>query len=257
MQTLVGGHLAFEVVLSGADVGVAHEFLDIVELVASFFEPMGEGGAQGVGGGAFGDACRLDGGGDGPLDATRVQVMPLDGESAGVHGEVTGGEDVLPSPGGICSRVFASQSEGHGDRDIGVSVVEAAHPLEVSVEALEKLLVVGQEGHPVAVGLGVVDGDERILKVQVLDAQAQGFEEAQAAAVEEASDEVRCAVQLGEDAQAFVMAEVGLDVGAFLSAEGVQITEGDCQGLPGRGTKGRRRPSSEWRQRPAHVRRDG
>jgi len=216
-------------VLGGADVGVAHKFLDIVELVAGFFQAMGEGGAEGVGGGAFGDACGLDGGGDGPLDAAGVQVMPLDGESAGVHGEVTGGEDVLPSPGGICSRVFAGQSGGHGDRDVGVSLVEAAHLVEVSVEASEKLLVVGQEGHPVAIRLGVVDGDERILKVEVLDAQAQGFEEAQATAVEETGDEIGCAVQLGEDTQAFVMAEVGLDVGAFPGAEGMQITEGDAE----------------------------
>ena len=223
MQTLVGGHLAFEVVLSGADVGVAHEFLDIVELVAGFFEPVGEGGAQGVAGGAPGDAGGTDGGGDGLLNAARVQVMPLDRVSAGVYRQIARGEHILPFPGFICRGVFAGQSGGHGDRDMGVSVVDAAYLCEVSAETLEELLLVGQEGHPVAVGLGVVDGDERILKVEVLDAQAQGFEQPQATTVEKASDEVRRAVEFGEDAQAFVMAEVGLDVGAFLSAEGVQI----------------------------------
>lgn len=206
-----------------------HEFLDIVELVTGLFEPVGEGGTQGVGSSAFGDAGDLDGGGDGLLNTAGVKVVSLDDKGAGVYGEVTGGEEVLPFPRGICSRVFAGQSGGHGDWDIGGSLVEAAHLVEVRVEALEELLVVGQEGHAVAVGLGVVDGDERVLEVEVLDTQAQGFEQPQTAAVEEAGDEVRRAVQLGEDAQAFVMAEVGLDIGAFLSAQGVQIAERDAE----------------------------
>jgi hypothetical protein len=40
-------------VLGGADVGVAHEFLDIVELVTRFFQPVVEGGAEGVAGGSL------------------------------------------------------------------------------------------------------------------------------------------------------------------------------------------------------------
>ncbi len=152
--------MAFEVVLGGAGVGVDHEFLNIVQLAARFFQAMGEGGAQGVAGGARGDASGMDGGGDGPLNAAGVQVMPLDGVGAGVYREVTRGEHILPFPGFVCRGVFAGQGRWHGDRDIGVSIVEAAHPLEVSAQALEELFVVGQEGHPLAVGLGVVDGDE-------------------------------------------------------------------------------------------------
>ncbi len=215
--------------MRGADVGVVHELLDIVELAASLFEPMGEGGAQGVGGGAFGDASGTDSGGDGLLNAAGVEVVPLDDKGTGVDGEVTGGEEVLPFPGGICSGVFAGQSGGQGDRDIGVSLIEAAHLVEVGTEALEELLVVGQEVHAVTVGLGVAYGDEVILKVKVLDAQAEGFQEAEAATVEEAGDEVRRAVKLGEDAQAFVMAEVRLDVGAFLGAESAQIAGRDAR----------------------------
>lgn len=89
-----------------------------------------------------------------------------------------------------------------------MSLVEAAHPLKVSAQALEEPLIVGQEGHAVAVGFGIVDGDEEVLKVEVLDAQAQGFEQPQAASVEEAGDEIGCAVQVGEDAQAFLVTEV-------------------------------------------------
>ena len=63
-QALVGRWLAFKIVLSGADVSVSHELLDIVDLVTGLFEPKGEGGAQGMGRGAFGDAGSMDGGGD-------------------------------------------------------------------------------------------------------------------------------------------------------------------------------------------------
>ena len=136
------------------------------------------------------------------------------------------------SAGFVCRGVFAGQSGGHGDRGIGVSVpsfvragVEAAHTLEVSAQALEELLVVGQECHPVAVGLGVVEGDEQVLEVEVFNSQAQGFEQAQAAAVEEAGDEVRDGVKLGKDAQAFVMAEVGLDVSGSPGAHDVEVVE--------------------------------
>ena len=69
--------------LGGADVGMPHEFLDIVELVTGLFEPVGEGGAKGMGGGAFGHAGGLDGGGESLLNTaggrwclltTRVRV---------------------------------------------------------------------------------------------------------------------------------------------------------------------------------------
>lgn len=112
-----------------------------------------------------------------------------------------------------------------------MSVVETAYLVEVSAEALEELLVVRQEGHPVAVGLGVVEGDDRVLEIEVLDAQAQGFEQPQTATVEKAGDEIRHGVKFGEDAEAFVMVEVGLDVGAFLGAEGMQVAEGDAEDL--------------------------
>ena len=215
--------------LSGANVGMPHELLDIVKLVTGLFKPVGEGSAQGMGGGTFGHACGTDGGVDGLLDTAGVEVMTLDDKGTGVYREVTGGEDVLPFPGSSCSRVFARQRWRHGDRNVKVNLIKAADPLQVGAEALEKPLLVWEEGHAIAVGLGVANGDESVLDVEVLDAQEQSFEQSQAAAVEKASDKVRRAIQFGEDAQAFVMAEGGLDVGAFPGAEGMQITEGDAE----------------------------
>ena len=81
--------MAFEVMLCSSNVGVTHEFLDVVELVTGLFQAMGEGGAQGVAGGPLGDASGMDGGGDGSLNAAGVQVMPLDRKGAGVYREIT------------------------------------------------------------------------------------------------------------------------------------------------------------------------
>ena len=69
--------------LSGANVGMPHEVLDIVEPVTGLFKPVSQGSAQGVGGGAFGHACGMDGGGDGLLNTAGVEVMPLDDKGTG------------------------------------------------------------------------------------------------------------------------------------------------------------------------------
>ena len=34
---------------------------------------------------------------------------------------------------------------------------------------MAELLIIGQEGHAVAVGLSITNGDERVFKVEVLD----------------------------------------------------------------------------------------
>ena len=150
---------------------MAHKLLDIVELVASFFEPVSKGRASSMGSGVFRDACGPDGSGDGPLNTAGMQVMPLDAVIVRVYRQITGREKILPVPGGGCSGIFTGQCRGHGDRDLGVSVVDATDLVEVSVEALEELPVIGQEGHAVAVRFGVADGDEHIFKVQVLNTQ--------------------------------------------------------------------------------------
>ena len=56
------------------------------------------------------------------MDAAGVQVMPLDRQGAGVYGEVTSGEDILPFPGFFGPGVFAGQGRRHGDGDLGVGV---------------------------------------------------------------------------------------------------------------------------------------
>ena len=57
-----------------------------------------------------------------------------------------------------------------------MGVVASPDAVEVIAQRFEKQFIVGQERHPVAVRLGVVDGEGHVLEVQVLDAKEQGFE---------------------------------------------------------------------------------
>ena len=105
------------------------------------------------------------------------------------------------------------------------TLVETGDLTKVGVEALEELLVVGQAGQAVAVEPGVADSDEGVLEVEVLDTQAQCFEQ-QAAAAEKAGDKVKRAARFSEDVQAFVMAVEADEVHApvergFLSTDGI------------------------------------
>ncbi|MGQ9928419.1 MAG: hypothetical protein ACUVS4_16325, partial [Chloroflexaceae bacterium] len=114
-----------------------------------------------------------------------------------------------------------------------MSVGAAAHLLKVGAKALAEPFLVGEESHAVAIGPDVVNDDERMFEVEVLDTQAQGLRKPQAASIEEAGHAIGCAVQVGEDAEAFVMAEVGLDGGMFPGAQGVQIAERDAEDFLG------------------------
>ncbi len=119
---------------------------------------------------------------------------------------------------------------GHGDGDLRVGLIEAAHLLKVGVEALEKASLIGGEGHAVAVGLV-----SRTMRREFSKSRSW----MRRPLPEEAGDEMRCAVQMGEDPRALIVAEVGLDIGASFGAEGVHIA-GGCRGLPDRGTKGQK-----------------
>ncbi|GIV99112.1 MAG: hypothetical protein KatS3mg058_0516 [Roseiflexus sp.] len=195
---------------------MVHALLEIIGPVTGVVALVGEGGPEGVGSGACGDASGTDGAGDSPLAAT-------DCERAGVHRQVTSGEHVVPLPGCDCSGIGVGQGWKHRDGERGVGLGATAHLREAGVEAWKEAFLVGEAGDAVAVGLGIADGDEDMRTVAVLDASAQGCQEAQAAAVQEAGYQVGGAVQVGEDAPSRIVPEVGLDVGAVPSAAGVSM----------------------------------
>jgi hypothetical protein len=170
-------------------------------------------------------------------DTAGVEVIPRDDTGTGVSRADMGGEAVLPFPGRSCAGVGARQRQQHGDRNGTVHLLQAADPLPVGAEALEPPLLVWENGYAIAGGRGVATGDAGGLTIAVLATQAQRCEPLQAAAVEKAGDTGRRAIPCGADAQAFVMAEGGLDGGAVLRVQGVPIAEGTGRSLSQRVVK--------------------
>lgn len=95
----------------------------------------------------------------------------------------------------------------------------------MSAKSAEEGFVGGQEGRPVTVGFGVVNGEGEVSKVNVLDPQPQAFRKAQAGTVHEASGQIGDAAEVVENAANFSRRQVGLDVVGFLGAEGGDIAE--------------------------------
>lgn len=244
---------------------VAEEFLDGADVPsavlrvnsAGFEEVDGEAVAEGVGGDVFADFGSQGGLAHGLLHAAFIQVMAADDAREGVDGKAVGGEDVLPDPfaGGV--GVFFGQGVGEVDGAVvggQVGVVQLLGLLELEAERFDG--AGGEHGEAVfftpfdrlRASFAIADDDLMLAEIDVpssglrtsFDAQAQGFEEAQAGAVEEEGDELVNAGEAVDDGAGFVFAEDGGEVLGGLGAGGLDGgVEGGGRGLRGRGRGGR------------------
>ena len=83
-----------------------------------------------------------------------------------------------------------------------VAGVEAAGALDLDFEV--RLDALGEEGYAVLIAFSVADEDVVVGEVNVFDAEAKGFGEAQSAAVEQLGYQPRYAVKVGHKAAHFV-----------------------------------------------------
>jgi len=97
--------------------------------------------------------------------------------------------------------------------------VQALDPQQVLLERLDHAF--RQHGDPVLVPFGVAHDDGAALEVNILDAQAEGLEQAQAGAVEELGDELIDAGELGDDAADLVFGEDGGQMLRLFGAQGL------------------------------------
>nr|WP_288090700.1 hypothetical protein [Roseiflexus sp.] len=128
----------------------------------------------------------LGGGADGFLEEGGVGVVAHDPAGLRVFGEAACGKEVLPDEfaGGV--RVFAG--EGVGEVDFAESVaevglVDALDGLDLTLEVGDE--GVGEDGDAVVFAFAVADDDLVVAKVDVFDAQAEAFHQAQSASVED------------------------------------------------------------------------
>ena len=145
--------------------------------------------------------------------------------TARVGAETFRREEVLPFPAARGVRVFAFQRVGEGDaapaRVLLVAQVEAVDFLDLYFEV--RLEGFRQQGDAIFVALAAAHEDVVIGEIDVLDAKAEGFGEAQPTAVEQLGHQPGGAVEEGHQAAYFFLREDG---GQALGALG----EGEVQG---------------------------
>ena len=212
----------------GADIGVAEEFLDGADVVAVFEQVGGEGVPEGVAVDALGDFGAAGGFGDGFLEGVLVAVVASGEAGAGVLGERGGGEGVLPFPVSPGAGELAGERFGEVDLSVAggeVLVVEDADVGEMGFERGAESF--GEEGESVFVSFAAAHDDLSAVEVNVFDAEAAAFEEAQSAAVEQLGHESVGAAHGGEDVLGLLGGEDdGESAGSVGGCEFAEVSEG-------------------------------
>ena len=124
------------------DAGVAQKGLHRADVGTAFQQVRGEGVAQGVAGGAFGDAGFFNSGFELPLQGVFMKVMPRNSARSGVGAKVGRGKEVLPPPLFGSVRVFATQGfrQMHLTQTDGpVLLMTQSSSLKVAVEPVLEL----------------------------------------------------------------------------------------------------------------------
>ena len=184
--------------MDGTDVGAALEEMGgeaVSEGVAS--DTLGE---RGLGGGVL----------EAPLQGIFEEVVSGIFSGARVGTEFGGGENELPGPFAWGVGVFAGEGFGHVNlTDTGekVEAVFFAVGFEVSLESGFEDFWKGDEA--VFPSFGVMDGDGAVPEVDVLDAEAKAFHDAEAGPVEELGGEFPGVVEEAEHGADFVAGQHG------------------------------------------------
>lgn len=175
---------------------MAEEFLDRADVGSGLEEVGGEGVSEGVTAGLFRDPGFEDGSADGALEDGGVEVMAMALAGFTVCVDPGGGEDPLPGPFATGTRVFPGEGVGEG----GMACARAEVPLVLLADAFEMggqivAKAIGEEGDAVLVALAGSDDDVAGLEVDVLDAKASAFQQAEAGPVEKSGHESVGALQ--------------------------------------------------------------
>jgi hypothetical protein len=177
--------------LGGGDLGVAEEFLDGADVIAGFEEMGGEGVAEGVAADWFGDLGELDCGTNGALEDLLVEVMAAGFAGARIDGKACGGEGVLPGPLAGSARIFTIESVGQVDFAEAIGEVFFVQNFDAGeVFAQGRFENFRQEGDAVFIAFAVADDDLVEVEIDILDAEAEAFHEAEAGAVKEFGEEL-------------------------------------------------------------------
>jgi len=180
----------------------------------------------------FGDACFLGGLLDGGLEDAFKNVMSLGDAGAGIYRKLFGWEYVLPAPflGGV--GVFLGERIWQVDGAVAflkVLLVQLLDFFELRLEVFDQF---GRQGDgAVLFAFAFADGDLVAFEVDVLDAQADEFDDSSPGGIHEFGHETLYAGEVGEETGGFVEAEDDGELfGAFGTDEGfAEVLDFDFQ----------------------------
>lgn len=202
---------------------MAEQPLNGADIVAVLEQVGGEGMAEGVGANALiGDAGGFGCTSNGFLQGAGIGVVAAGEAGARVDGEAIGWEGILPGPS--ARGVGKLEAQCVGQVDIGVpssKVVLEGEPDVAQVASERGDDGFGQDGGAILEAFGLADDDLPVSEVEIFEAQADAFHEAQAAAVEELSHQKVGAGEVLEDGLDFAPGEDGWDAFRAAGAQGV------------------------------------
>ena len=175
----------------GTEVRVSQQGLDGANVRAPLQEMSGEAVPERMRADPLADSCVTDGLGNGFVDGAGVQMVAACLAGARVGGQMTGGEDVLPSPILAGVRVLAGQCVGEIHLPIALRQIlsmEHLHAYKVFFQRLYELR--GERRDTVLVSLAVAHHEGLHLKVHILDPESEALRDAQARAVQKLDDEL-------------------------------------------------------------------
>jgi hypothetical protein len=218
--------------LGGFDGVVTEEVLDGANIGAGFEEVSGEGVAEAVGGDAFIDLGVAGGLADEALEGSIGDVVATAGAGGGVLRGPFGREEPLPFPGGAGVLVFSGEALGEpdgGEVALAVGSVEGFEALEVFLERGDEAF--GKDGDAFLITFTGEDVDLEAGDVDVVDTEAEEFEEAEAGAVHEFGHEAWGAFEVGEEAGGFLAGEDGGEVEFGMGSLEVEVAEVELEGV--------------------------
>ena len=141
-------------------------------------------GEKGVRGDVFVDFCEVGGFSDGFLFGGFAKMMAAGNSSTRVFGKISSGKEVLPDPIFVSVFVFAFEGIGQVDGAKAFGEVFYVKGFDVAqVKAQRFNDGIREDGNAVIFAFAVADDDGVVVEVNVFDAQAHTFHDAQAAAV--------------------------------------------------------------------------
>ena len=170
----------------------------------------GERVTERVAGNSLVDACPTRSCFDGFLERTAAGMVTAMHAGPRIGGDSPGGEHILPDPLASGARVLAFESFGEvdGPKPGGqVLLVAMSHLTDMVREGFHEAM--GQDGEAVLASLAISHDDLAQAEVDVLDAQANAFREAETASVEELAHEPMLGQETDDEVGDLVLGENG------------------------------------------------